>query len=276
MTVTECFPDRRNGDYQPAAGFNPKAVAQCWLVLCEGGVIPFSEDDFLWPSLEPISDRTDQPDLVIGCYRKKWVGVIELTGNYTELTTVTARSLLMTANSAEFALISHALQIFQSRRDHRFCGRCGHQMAPKEGEWAQVCPDCCHHSYPIISPCIIIAITRGDNEVLLVKHHRHQKQQAMHTLVAGFVEPGESAEEAVRREVLEETGLTLGKITYQYSQSWPFPHALMLGFHGEYVRGKVQLDIDELSFGDWFQRDNLPELPPAFTISRQLVELLRK
>ena len=79
--------------------------------------------------------------------------------------------------------------------------------------------------------------------------------------------------QAVHREVLEETGLTLGKLKYCFSQSWPFPHSLMMGFHGEYSGGKLTIDEDELCFGGWFHRDNLPDLPPAFAIARKLVDL---
>ena len=276
MNTEACFPNSGTSDYQPAIGFDPKAVAESWLVLCAGDIIPFSAESFLWPSSESLPVSPSDTGLVTGCYLGKNVAVLELPAEKNTLSGVTVRSLLMTASAGEYSLISHALQIARSRRDHAYCGRCGHKMNARAGEWAQVCPQCNHHSYPIISPCVIVAITRGDKEVLLVKHHRHRKQPAMHTLVAGFVEPGESAEQAVRREVLEETGLEVGRICYKFSQSWPFPHALMLGFHAEYESGELRLDAEELSFGDWFRRDNLPELPPAFTISRQLVDLLCK
>ena len=276
MDTEACFPDTGSGDYLPADGFDPEVRAECWLVVCAGEVVPFSEESFLWPSLESLPVSENEKGTVVGCYLGKKVAVLELDDSGNNLPAIGVRALLVTATAPEFTLVSHALQVLRHFRDHAYCGRCGQGTHPKAGEWARVCSQCNHHAYPIISPCIIVAITRGDDEVLLVKHHRHKNQTAMHTLVAGFIEPGESAEHAVRREIMEETGLEVGRISYKYSQAWPFPHALMLGFHAEYKSGELKLEAEELSFGDWFQRDNLPELPPPFTISRYLVELLRK
>ena len=143
------------------------------------------------------------------------------------------------------------------------------------GEWGRYCDACQQTVYPRISPCIIVAVIR-DDEILLVKHQRHGKTNSMHTVVAGFIEPGESAEQAVAREVLEETGLKVSNIRYRFSQSWPFPHSLMLAFEADYVSGEIILEEKELFFGGWFHRDNLPELPPSFTIARQLVEGWRR
>ena len=134
------------------------------------------------------------------------------------------------------------------------------------------CDRCEHSVYPRISPCIIVLVIKQE-ELLLVQHKRHRQPSAMHTVIAGFIEPGESAEEAVHREVMEEAGIKLSSISYQFSQSWPFPHSLMLGFHAEYGSGTVKLEEKELAAGGWFTQGSLPELPPPFTISRQLIDL---
>ena len=257
--------------YQPATGWDPSAKAGLWLVMFEGMIVKYSNDEFLWPSLEAIDVSFEGSPLVTGIYQQQSVAIVELASDFKNMETITPRSLLMTADRSVFALVSHGLQVHNSYNNHGFCGRCGHAMCAKAGEWAQVCPDCNYHSYPIISPCIIVVITRGD-EVLLVQHHRHQKQSGMHTLVAGFIEPGESAEQAVLREVLEETGLVVTTPRYCFSQSWPFPHSLMLGFQVEYKSGALKLDEAELCGGGWFKKNNLPEIPPPFTISRQLID----
>ncbi|ELU00576.1 hypothetical protein CAPTEDRAFT_101317, partial [Capitella teleta] len=210
--------------------------------------------------------------LVTGYWHGKAVGIVELLTLPPEVHTTSIRSLLSVSNANVYSLLSHSLQILNSRREHAFCGCCGHEKNVKVGEWVMVCPECSHHAYPRISPCVIVLVTKGD-EMLLVRHHRHGKQSTMHTLVAGFIEPGESAETAVHREVFEETGLTLGRLRYCFSQSWPFPHALMMGFHAEYESGELVLEEEELCFGGWFHRDAPPDLPPKFTIARKLVDL---
>lgn len=259
--------------YQPLPGFQPALAAQCWLVLHQGQVVVGSEANsaYLWHSLDEFAGCYDHPAIVTGLLDGVPVGVVELTVLKAGMVCVSARSLLSVSETA-YAHLSHSLQIISARREHAFCGCCGHPMQPRAGEWAMVCTQCGQFCYPRISPCIIVLVTRGD-ELLLVRHHRHGRESTMHTLVAGFIEPGESAEQAVHREVLEETGLTLGKLKYCFSQSWPFPHSLMMGFHGEYSSGKLAIDENELSFGGWFHRDNLPDLPPPFAIARKLVDL---
>ncbi|USE39479.1 NAD(+) diphosphatase [Endozoicomonas sp. SCSIO W0465] len=210
--------------------------------------------------------------IVTGYLHGKSVGIVELSSLTIEADTVSVRALLSVSDSTVYSFLSHALQILTSRREHAFCGCCGQHTGEKEGEWAMVCLNCGHHAYPRISPCVIVLVTRGD-EMLLVQHHRHGKASTMHTLVAGFVEPGESAEEAVHREVLEETGLKLSNLHYCFSQSWPFSHSLMMGFHAEYKSGELVLEDEELCFAGWFHRDNPPELPLEFTIARKLVDI---
>ena len=257
--------------YQPLPGLQPTHVARCWLVIHNADVVVGRDGKYLWHSLDELVGCFDQPAIVTGLLDGVPVGVVELTTLKAGLVSVSVRSLLSESETT-YAHLSHSLQIMSARREHAFCGCCGHPMQPRVGEWAMVCGQCGQFCYPRISPCIIVLVTRGD-ELLLVRHHRHGKDSTMHTLVAGFIEPGESAEQAVHREVLEETGLTLGKLKYCFSQSWPLPHSLMMGFHGEYSGGKLVIDQDELCFGGWFHRDNLPDLPPAFAIARKLVDV---
>lgn len=262
-------------EYSPCTGFDPALSADLWLVVYQGQVVPGSEHTYLWADIERMSSFGALPSMVTGYLRVQdssyAVGVVEIDQLPAGLEAVGVRQLLLEAEPSVFLHISHSLQILASRKDHGFCGRCGSPKKPKTGEWAMVCQSCGYSTYPRISPCVIVMVTRGE-EVLLVRHHRHGQQSRMHTLVAGFVEPGESAEAAVHREVQEETGLSLGAVHYCFSQSWPFPHSLMLGYHAEYLSGDLVLEEKELCFGGWFHRDALPELPPGFTIARRLIE----
>ncbi|MGB1272198.1 MAG: NAD(+) diphosphatase [Endozoicomonas sp.] len=262
-------------EYSPCTGLNPDLNADLWLVVHQGRMVPGSEHTYLWADIEPLSAFGVSTSMVTGYLqvkgRSRAVGVVEVDQLPAGLETVGVRQLLFEAEPWVFPQISHSLQILAARKDHGFCGRCGNPKSPKMGEWAMVCQSCGHSTYPRISPCVIVMVTRGE-EVLLVRHHRHGQHSRMHTLVAGFVEPGESAEAAVHREVQEETGLSLGTVHYCFSQSWPFPHSLMLGYHAEYFSGELVLEEKELCFGGWFHRDALPDLPPGFTIARKLIE----
>ena len=141
-------------------------------------------------------------------------------------------------------------------------------METKEHEYVKVCPTCRLSSYPRISPAVIMLIERGD-EVLLARNHRYPPNY--YSILAGFVEPGESLEDAVAREVMEEVNLSIKNIRYFGSQPWPFPNSLMLGFIAEYDDGEIVVQDDELEKADFFRFDALPSVPPPASIARQLI-----
>lgn len=162
-----------------------------------------------------------------------------------------------------------ARQLLEWRQNHRFCGRCGEQTRLAERGTALRCPACGLSAFPRVSPAVIVLVHDGDR-MLLGRAHRFPP--GMYSTLAGFVEPGESAEDALRREVREEAGVEVGDLRYFGSQPWPFPHSLMLGFHARYAGGEVRLEDDEMEDVRWFTRDHLPELPPAVSIARRLIE----
>lgn len=180
-----------------------------------------------------------------------------------------ARAWLSRLPEHDFPLVSTALQIARWRRDHRFCGRCATPMKHHAGEFAMRCPACAHRSYPRISPCIITLVTWRDR-LLLARSPRFPVGRF--STLAGFIEPGESAEEAVRREVWEEAGIETGRISYFKSQSWPMPHSFMLGYYAEAASQEIHIDGIEIEAADWFTADNLPGLPPSNSISRALID----
>ncbi|HAB74602.1 MAG TPA: NAD(+) diphosphatase, partial [Pantoea sp.] len=120
-----------------------------------------------------------------------------------------------------------------------------------------------------IAPCIIVAIRRGD-EILLANHTRHRN--SIYTVLAGFVEVGETLEQAVAREVMEESNVRVKNLRYVTSQPWPFPHSLMMAFMAEYDGGDLQIDNKELLDAAWYRYDALPQLPPPGTVARRLIE----
>lgn len=135
---------------------------------------------------------------------------------------------------------------------HEFCGRCGTPTQIDEKDMMLKCPSCGQVHYPRIAPAIIVAISK-ENELLMAQHSYHDTIR--YALIAGFVEPGESIEEAVHREVLEEVGIKIKNLKYMKSQSWPFPNSLMLGFTAEYESGDIKVDGDEIVKAKWFKKD---------------------
>lgn len=180
-----------------------------------------------------------------------------------------ARQWLGDLPESRFTLLSTALQVIAWQRNHRFCGRCGSTTRRVGGEFAMHCDACGHRNYPRISPCIITLVTHGE-DLLLARSPRFPPGR--YSTLAGFIEPGESAEDAVRREIFEEVGLTVGRIRYFRSQAWPFPHSLMLGFFAEAASRRIRIDGVEIADAAWFTPRSLPQLPPAYSISRALIE----
>lgn len=154
-------------------------------------------------------------------------------------------------------------------KNHRYCGRCGVMTESKKDERAKRCPRCGLINYPRLSPAIIVAVLR-DDKILLARSNRFPA--AFYSVLAGFVEPGETLEDCVKREVLEEVGISVRNIRYFGSQPWPFPDSLMVAFTAEHGRGELKVDRSEISDADWFSADRLPVVPPRISIARQLID----
>lgn len=168
-----------------------------------------------------------------------------------------------------FALAGRASQLLDWERDHQFCGRCGSRMRVDTLERAMRCDPCRTINYPRIAPCVIVLITRGE-EMLLARNANFPAP--MYSTLAGFIEPGETAEETLVREVQEEVGVDISGIRYFQSQSWPFPNQLMLGFFAEYAGGDIVCDNTEIVDAQWYHPSNLPMIPPESSISGQLIQ----
>ncbi|MFL6676212.1 MAG: NAD(+) diphosphatase [Massilia sp.] len=170
-------------------------------------------------------------------------------------------------------LAGRAFQIAEWARTHRFCGACGSSTVLAAGERCFKCVNCGHMAYPRISPAMMVLIRRGDS-VLLALHAASPSKRF--TPLAGFLEAGESVEEAVHREVFEEVGLRVHNLRYFSSQSWPFPHSLMIAFIADYLDGEIRIDQNEISEARWFGPDDeWPERVRHVSVSSLLVDAHR-
>ncbi|WP_241116971.1 NAD(+) diphosphatase [Achromobacter xylosoxidans] len=179
------------------------------------------------------------------------------------------RSLFGVLDEECMALAGRAYQIAEWARTHRFCGACGTPTTRVSGEFCQRCPACGFSAYPRISPAMMVLIRKGDS-ILLARHTANAAGR--YTALAGFVEPGESIEQTVHREVLEEVGLRVGNLKYFGSQSWPFPHSLMVAYTAEYVSGEIRVQEDEIADARWFgPGDPMPEIAARISIAGSLI-----
>jgi len=180
------------------------------------------------------------------------------------------RAMLGGSDEAFFAMAGRAKQVVDWNRTHRYCGRCGSETGPHRKEpLARECPNCGMVFHPRISPAAIVLVRRGD-EALLARSPGFPK--GMYSALAGFVEPGETLEGCVRREVREEVGIEVGEVRYFASQPWPFPNSLMVGFFAGYSGGELRPDPEEIEDAGWFAADALPGIPPRPTIARAMVD----
>ncbi len=179
------------------------------------------------------------------------------------------RSLFGLLDDHHFAIAGRAVQIMDWDRSHQYCGRCGTPTVIKVGERARLCPSCDQTHYPRMAPAVM-ALVRRDDELLLARSPHFAP--GMYSALAGFVEPGESLEHCLHREVKEEVGIAVTHLRYFASQSWPFPHSLMIAFNCDYAGGEIHPDPSEIEAAAWFALDRLRSLPNPISISRKLID----
>ncbi|MCA9927559.1 MAG: NAD(+) diphosphatase [Anaerolineales bacterium] len=170
-------------------------------------------------------------------------------------------------------LAGRAVQIIDWDRTHQFCSRCGTPPDILPHERAKKCPNCGFTTYPRLAPAVIVRIDRMINGVphlLLARNHRFPR--GFYSVIAGFVEPGETLEDCVHREIKEEVGINVKEVRYFGSQPWPFPHSLMIAYTAVYAAGDLTLEEAEINDAQWFTADNLPSIPPRMSIARRLID----
>ena len=187
------------------------------------------------------------------------------------------RALAGRLPAPDAAILAHARGLMHWRLRHRFCGVCGAACQPRSAGYAQVCTACGTQHFPRTDPAVIMLVHRGDRALLGLS--QRFPMTTMYSTLAGFVEPGESLEEAVGREVFEEVGIRVGTVRYHSSQPWPFPASIMLGFYAEALTEQITIQADELRDARWFSRAELRDpdaggfsLPRRDSIARRLIE----
>lgn len=183
----------------------------------------------------------------------------------------TCRQVLLTADEALKSVLCRGKKLLSWAAGHRYCGVCRKKLTPSATDLALICPACGEHYYPQLAPAVIVAVTRNGGKELLLAHNRNFRNN-MYSLIAGFVEAGETVEAAAAREIMEECGITVKNIRYFTSQVWPFPNSLMLAFTAEYDSGIAEADGTELSDLGWFTADNHPELPSPGSVARKVID----
>ncbi|MFT5699558.1 MAG: NAD+ diphosphatase [Desulforhopalus sp.] len=231
------------------------------------------------PSL-PSKQKTFSPDelgitpdfsLLFGYYDSIpcFLAAIGPSQTVDSLSAVTLRSLFGVVDDDYFSLAGRALQILHHTREHIYCSRCATPMANRNEELAKFCPACGFISFPRVSPAVIMSVVREDH-ILLGRGAHFEKD--MYSTLAGFVEAGETLEEAVAREVQEEASIVVDQVRYVTSQPWPFPHSVMIGYTAQYRDGELKIDRNELEDARWFHYRDLPKLPSRITIARLLID----
>jgi NAD+ diphosphatase len=211
-------------------------------------------------------------NLYLGVLNGKQCWAAELPGEAAapaELSWQGLRTLFSVLDDAHFALAGRALQLIDWDRNHQFCGRCGERTEPHPTERVRVCPACKLSAYPRVAPAVMALIKRG-KQILLARSPHFPP--GMYSALAGFVEPGESLEQCLAREVEEEVGVRISNARYFASQSWPFPHSLMIAFVCDWVSGEIRPQETEIEAANWFEVLQLPKLPSKISIARRLID----
>ena len=175
---------------------------------------------------------------------------------------------LFAAEHPAASLAARAAGIINWRHGTHYCSSCGNLLTDDKYETARLCTFCVREFFPSISPCIIVLVKK-DGKLLLARHK--QRNTNLYTCLAGYMEPGETIEQCVEREVLEETGIKVKNIRYTKSQSWPFPDQLMIGCHAEYESGEIKVQQEEIQEALWFSPDELPAIPPPGSLAWELI-----
>ncbi|MDQ1396584.1 MAG: diphosphatase [Acidimicrobiaceae bacterium] len=260
------------------AGIEPPAELAgpaLWFCVREAEILLRWEDDGLaipagdqLPELAPSGEPLHYLGLLEGraCWAVSVPGGTE-PPNETEFRPL--RALYGVVPDHVWTLAGRAVQIVEWDRTHQFCGRCGTPTQLVAGERAKRCPACALLAFPRLAPAVIVLIERED-EMLLARNRTFPVP--MFSALAGFVEPGETLEEAVHREVGEEVGVEVTDLRYFASQPWPFPHSLMIGFLARWAGGDIRVDGMEIAEARWFRADDLPMIPPKMSIARSLID----
>lgn len=248
--------------------------SEVWLIFHHSHLLIIPDSSHLIPATDDITSIRDK------FIREHHLGTIgDICFNCAELLNddilqehqlIPMRKALEILGDDWYTIAAKAYSIINWDRNHQFCGRCGNETQHSAGTYERTCTNCDLHFYPRISPSIIVLIHKGD-EILMARGYHFPP--GIYGLIAGFVEAGESVEETIHRETLEETGIKIKNLQYFQSQAWPFPDSLMLGFFAEYDSGEINIDNDEIEDAGWYRYDRLPGRPStSVSIASKLLD----
>lgn len=248
-----------------------------WFVFCldtNKMLIRIDNNNYSIPLLKNMQELNISPVRIqylgllhgIGCYSGELPPDIIVPEG---MSLMSLRSLFGIIDEDLYLLAGKAYQIASWDQTHQYCGRCGSATTQNPDERAKKCPQCGFISYPRICPSIIVAVL-NDKKILLA--HAKGFKDNMYSIIAGFLELGETLEDCVKREVLEEVGISIKNIRYFGSQPWPYPNSMMIGFIADYDNGHITVDGKEIESADWFDIDNLPKIPDKISIAREIID----
>ena len=252
---------------------------QWWFLFREGRILVHRRnDDVACPFVDDVAPFAS----ALG--RKLYLGALEGTDCYSAELSPDAqlpagsslcrvRQLLGEVGDELLGIAGRANQLNHWAQTHQFCGRCGHPTRDSEEERAKVCLHCRLINYPRVSPAVIVAVKK-ERRILLARSTR--SGSSYHSVLAGFVEPGETLEDCVRREIFEEVGIRIANIRYFGSQPWPFPDSLMVAFMADYAGGEIRVNPHEIAEAGWFDADHLPRVPGKWSIAGRLIDRFAK
>ena len=252
-----------------------KTNAPIWFIFRQNELLVEEKEDKIF-----IPNFNDLESVNINPVRVQDLGIrscgkcysVEVSKEYTEplgMKFITLRNLYGQVPDEIYIEAGRAIQIMNWDRTHQYCGVCGNSTNTILNEYGKICPQCGFISYPRISPAIIVAIVKN-GKLLLAKNAKSKHN--FYSVLAGFLEPGETLEECVEREVMEEVGIEVKNIKYFGNQPWPFPNSLMVGFTAEYDKGEIKVDGVEIEEANWFEVNNLPSIPGSISIARKLID----
>ena len=259
-------------DFKHPAKIRPDSL---WFLIHEQKTVMFSENGAtIIPEYRNIMDNNIVPEHIqyMGTYNDRpcYAAEIFTIDDLPKCLSVYPPLSLVNEIGVDLVLMAGlAGQLINWSGNHKFCGKCGNLTKDKEDERAKICTVCSQIYYPRLSPAIIVAIVKDD---MLLMANSPRFPSKFYSVLAGFVEPGETLEDCVRREIREEVSIEVKNIKYFGSQPWPFPDSLMVGFTAEYESGEIIVDKNELADAAWFERDKIPRIPPNISISRKLID----
>jgi NAD+ diphosphatase len=259
----------------PGTDASPRKNGQAWWFIFKNHKVLVLEDGEE-VSIPCISDPSE---MGLACPRPRYMGELDGRGCYCAETSADSplegaafrglRYLYGRLEECMHSLAMRAVHLVEWDKNEQFCGRCGARTEDKAGQNAKECPLCGSITFPRISPAVIVLVER-EGKVLLARATRFTEE--IYSVLAGFVEPGETLEETVQREIEEEVGISVSNVRYFGSQPWPFPDSLMIGFTAKYESGEIRIDDSEIAAAGWFEPDGLPRIPGRISIARKLID----